>query len=55
MAPGFSTLREEDDGYDSADDLDFSGLLPFVPNISEHLEIANSHAPQIYENNTKYD
>ncbi|KAG8525270.1 Translation initiation factor 3 subunit b [Bacidia gigantensis] len=26
MAPGFNTLREDDDGYDSADDLDFSDL-----------------------------
>ena len=26
MAPGFNTLREDDDGYDSAEDLDFSGM-----------------------------
>ena len=25
MAPSFDNLREDDDGYDSADDLDFSG------------------------------
>ena len=27
MAPSFDNLREDDDGYDSADDLDFSGNL----------------------------
>ena len=26
MAPSFNNLREDDDGYDSADDLDFSGI-----------------------------
>lgn len=25
MAPSFEGLKEEDDGYDSAEDLDFSG------------------------------
>ena len=25
MAPGYDNLREDDDGYDSADDLEFDG------------------------------
>ena len=28
MAPGYDNLREDDDGYDSADDLEFDGLRP---------------------------
>ena len=28
MAPGYDNLREDDDGYDSADDLEFDGSQP---------------------------
>ena len=50
MAPSFDNLREDDDGYDSAEDLDFSGRLRSHP----HNSFAQAEpvtTPQIYENN----